>query len=411
MIKKLLLSIFVTLFACATETPATSTPKTPKSVLEKSIEQAKAKGMAVENRKTTDTTDTFDLVVKDFSKLAGMPPQTEGSSLDKNATQPTAKNPYESFNGIAFHTDITYSNESYSSIFYLSNFPTEGMNKDEKALVERIIKNKLLYITSEHNIVTNAFKMDVKDIDEKFETINVKTEGIKAHGTYDLDNLDTQDMKVNIASIMLKPTEKRFLGEYLTIKNIYINLDSTPKDKMLNITYNIGVEMLDANISKKVTKVSKANVEINFANIDRDSYNKLIEISQSNTIIDPSSPELMNILSGLITENIAIEVKDLSVDDLIADSQKMGGFKANAKVTLKKDPNLAQLLKVNPMMALSALQVDAHIELSETMLKTLSQTPKGAMLAFIPPKMEKGVAIYDIKYADNKLLVNGKPLQ
>jgi len=410
MLKKFLLSIFVTLVAFATQTPTIAAPKTPKSVLEKSIEQAKVKGMVVENRKTTDTTDAFDLVIKDFSKLTGMPPQM-ASETDKNASQATPKGLYDEFNGIAFHTDIEYKKDSYLSSFYLSKFPAEGMSKEEESVVERIINNKLLYITSEHNVVTNAFTMDIKDIDEQFETIHIKTSGFKGHGTYDMDNLDTQDMKLNIASMMLKPTEKKFLGEYLTINNLYFNLNATPNDKMLNINYNIGVEMIDANISNKVTKVNKANIDFAFTNINRESYNKLIELSQSNTVIDPNSPEFMNLLTGLITQDIAIEIKNFSTDDLIADSQKMGGFKANAKVTLKKDPNLAQLLKINPMMALSAIEVNAHIELSQTMLKTLSQTPKGAMLAFIPPKMEKDMAIYDIQYTDGKLLVNGKPLQ
>jgi len=410
MLKKLLLSIFVTLVAFATQAPIITAPKTPKSVLEKSIEQAKAKGMVVENRKTTDTTDAFDLVIKDFSKLTGMPPQ-ETSGLDKNASQTPSKGPYDEFNGMAFHTDVEYKKDSYLSTLYLSNFPIEEMSKEEKSVVERIINKKLLYITSEHNVVTNAFTMEIKDIDEQFETIHIKTSGFKGHGIYDMDNLDTQDMKLNIASIMLKPTKKKFLGEYLTLNNLYFNLNATPNDKMLNLNYNIGIEMVDANISKKVTKVNKANMDIAFTNIDRTSYNKLVELGQSNTVIDPNSPEFMNLLTGLITQDIAIEIKDLSIDDLIVDSQKMGGFKANAKVTLKKDPNLAQLLKINPMMALSAIEVNAHIELSQTMLKTLSQTPKGAMLAFVPPKMEKDMAIYDIQYTDGKLLVNGKPLQ
>jgi hypothetical protein len=405
MLKKLLLAMLAT-FAFASQTP--TTPKTPKAVVEKSLEQAKTKGMVVENRKTTDTTDSFDLVVKDFAKLAGMPDQ-KGGSLDKNAT--TVSNPYKEFDGISMHVDINYLKDGYSTQLYLSKFPTEGMNKKEKAVVERIVKDKLIYITSDFNTQNNKYNLAFKDVDEQFDTIKIKTTAIKGHGTYDIDNLDNQDVKFNIGSLMLTPTEKKFLGEYLTINNAYINVASVPNGKMLDINYNVGVELVDANISKKLTKVNKANVDIKIGNLNRDAYNKLIEMSQSGKAIDPNSPELMALVTALLTQDLYIEIKDISLDDIIAGGQKMGGLKANAKATLKKDPNLEKMIKINPMMALSALEVEANIELSEAMLKTLSQTPKGAMLAFIPPKMENGVAKYAIKYSAGQLLVNGKPLK
>lgn len=405
MLKKLLVMLFTTLFAFATQAP-----KIPKMVLDKSLEQLTSKGMAVENRKTTDTTDSFELVVKDMNKLAGMPQQNAVQG-DKNASAPTTADDMQVFNGIALQVDVNYTKDAYHTVLYLSKFPMEGLSKDEKAVLERVINKQLIHITSDFNINTNKYTLAFKDIDEKFDTINVKASGIQANGTYDIDNLDTQDVKFNMATLMLTPTEKKFLGEYLTVNNAYINVDSAPKDKMLDIRYNLGVELIDANISKKVSKVNKANFDIKVSNLDRASYNKLIELSQSKTPIDPNSPEFMNIVTSLITPNIVLEIKDLSLGDLIADGNKMGGMKASAKASLKKDPNVAQLIKMNPMMALSALEVEANIELSQEMLKAISQTPKGAMLAFIPPKMENGVAKYVIKYAEGKLLVNGKPLQ
>jgi len=405
--------IFATLFAFALPDP--SVAKTPQSVLQKSLDQAKTKGMAIENRKSTATTDSFDLVVKDFAKITGVP-QEELKPLapkEANLSKKMPKvNPYESLNGITMHADINYSKESYDSIVYLSKFPMEGMSKEEKAVIQRVIKEKLLYITTHYNVVDSQYTMAIKDIDEQFETIKVKTKDIKANGTYDIDHLDTQKMKFNAATLMLTPTEKKFLGEYLTMSNLYITIDSTPNDKVLDLSYRVGVDLIDANISKKITKVNKANLDIKFGNLDRASYNKLIELSQTNTtMIDPNSPEMMNLVAGLLTQDLYIEIKDLSLEDLIAEGKKMGGFKANAKITLKKDPNLTQLIKINPMMALSALEVVADIELSQEMLKALSQSPKGAMLAFIPPKMENGIAKYAIEYSAKGLLVNGKPLQ
>jgi len=416
MIKKLFLLLVATLYLSAIELP--STPKTPKSVLEKSLSQINDRGISIKNRKTTTTTDSFELVVTDFDKLINLP---DDETLDIKPTDPQSAGAIKSakstkaqssgLNGITMQVDVNYQKNAYHSTIYLSKFPTKELSKEEKMVIERVIKNQLLFISSDFNITNNRYTMDFKDIDETFDTIKIKTDAIKANGIYDIDHLDSQSIKFNLGTLSLTPTEKKFLGEYLNISNLYINMASIPNGKMLDMSYNIGVEIIDANISKSITKVNRANVDIKVGNLNRDAYNKLVELGQSKSTIDPNSPEIMNLATNLLTQELYIEIKDLSVDDLIAQGQKMGAFKATAKVSFKKDPNLAELIKINPIMALSALEVEANIELSAEMLKALSQTPKGAMLAFIPPKMEKGVAKYAIKYSGGQLLVNGKPLQ
>ncbi|MEA2027423.1 MAG: DUF945 family protein [Campylobacterota bacterium] len=414
MIKKLFLLLVATLSLSALGVTA----KTPKSVLEKSLSQISDRGISIKNRKTTANTDSFELVVSDFDKLINLP---NDEMLDIKPTDPQSAGTVKStksskaksseLNGITMQVDVNYQKDAYHSTIYLSKFPTKELSKDEKVVIERMIKNQLLFISSDFNITTNRYTMDFKDIDETFDTIKVKTDAIKANGVYDIDHLDSQSIKFNLGTLSLSPTEKKFLGEYLNISNLYINVASIPNGKMLDMSYNIGVELIDANISKSITKVNRANVDIKVGNLNRDAYNKLVELGQSKSAIDPNSPEIMNLATNLLTQELYIEIKDLSIDDLIAEGQKMGAFKATAKVSLKQDPNVAELIKVNPIMALSALEVEANIELSQEMLKALSQTPKGAMLAFIPPKMEKGVAKYAIKYSGGQLLVNGKPLQ
>jgi|GEM_PF-1512651 len=414
MMKKL----FVLLVATLSLSALGVTAKTPKSVLEKSLSQISERGISIKNRKTTAITDSFELVVTDFNKLVNLP---EEEALDNKPTSPQSAGAIKSpkstkaqsngLDGITMQVDVNYQKDAYHSTIYLSKFPTQEMSKEEKAVIQRVIKNKLLFISSDFNITNNQYNLEFKNIDETFDTIKVKSNAIKANGIYDIDNIDSQSIKFNLGTLSLTPTEKKFLGEYLNINNLYINMASIPNGKILDMSYNIGVDLMDANISKSITKVNRANVDIKIGNLNRDAYKKLVELGQSNRAIDPNSPEIMNIATNLLTQDLYIELKDLSVEDLIVEGEKMGAFKATAKVSFKQDPNLAELIKINPMMALSALEVEANIELSADMLKALSQTPKGAMLAFIPPKMENGVAKYVIKYSSGQLLVNGKPLQ
>ncbi len=398
MFKKICVSLLMaSLFLNAQEVPAKKEVQTPQSIINKSLVQLKDSGIVVENRKTTATTDSFDMVVSDLSKAL---PKDANGSQDLSI-----------FNGIKAHSDINYSKDGYASISYLSALPTDAdASQEEKITMAQIIKEKLVYITTKYSVKDYKYSMIFRDIDTILSKVKIQISNFIANGTYNPDDLYSQDMKLSIGDIAIKPLEKRFIGEYLNIKNIFISSAVSSTDKLVDIIYNMGVDLVDGNISKDTINIKKVNSEIKLGNINREAYGKLIELAKSKTL-NPQSPEFMTTLSQLITKGFYIEIKDLSLKSAIVKGDTLGDFKLYIKASLKEDDKLAQMIQINPMMALGGLSVEAKLTMSKSVFKLISSSPKGAMLAFIPPKIEKGNMVYNVSFANGKLLVNGKPMQ
>ncbi|SHO81066.1 hypothetical protein MNB_SV-15-223 [hydrothermal vent metagenome] len=399
MLKKISVSLLMaSLLLNAQEVPAKKEVKTPQSIINKSLEQLKNNGVVVENRKTTATNDSFDMVVKDLSK-----------ALPKDANITTKD--VSGFSGIKAHSDINYTKDGYTAISYLSGLPNNpDASQEEKITIAQILKERLIYITTKYSIKDYKYNMIFKDIDTILAKVKVKISNFVANGTYNPDDLYSQNGKVSIGDIAIKPLEKRYVGEYLNIKNLYLSTSLSAKNNLVDITYTTGVDSIDGNLSKESININKLNSSIKLGNINKEAYDKIIKLAQSK-VIDPQSPEFLDTVSKLITKGFYIEIKDLSLDSALIKGEKLGLFKLYIKASLKPDDKLAQIIKISPMMALGALSVESKITISKSLFELISKFPQGAMLAFIPPKIEKGNMVYNISFNDGKLLVNGKPMQ
>ena len=398
MLKKVCVSLLMTsLFLNAQEVPTKKEVQTPQSIINKSLKQLENNGISIENRKTTKISDTFDMVVSDLSKAL---PKDANGSKDLSV-----------FNGIKAHSDINYTKDGYTSVSYLSALPkSPTASQEEKITVAQIIKDKLVYITTKYSLKDYKYNMVFRDVDTILSKLKIKISNFIVNGTYNPDNLYSQDMKLSIGKVGLKPLEKRFIGEYVNINNIYLATSVSTNKNLVDISYNVGVDLVDGNISKDTVTINKVNNTLKLGNINKDAYSKLIKLAQDKNL-NPNSPEVIDTLLQLITKGFYIEIKDLSLESALIKGQKLGLFKLYIKASLKEDDKLADMIKINPMMALGGLSVEAKITMSKSVFKLISSSPQGGMLAFIPPKIEKGNMVYDVSFFNGKLLVNGKPMQ
>jgi len=66
------------------------------------------------------------------------------------------------------------------------------------------------------------------------------------------------------------------------------------------------------------------------------------------------------------------------------------------------------MIAISPLMALSALQIQAHIELSDAMYQAIMMDKRMMMLKMLKPKRVNGKKVYDLSFKQGKLLINGK---
>ncbi|SFV57572.1 hypothetical protein MNB_SV-9-679 [hydrothermal vent metagenome] len=326
-------------------------------------------------------------------------------SKDKND-----KDNYKELIGATFQNDINYTKDSYKGVSTLIDFPVKDLDKNETQLVNDIIKNKLIVINSDYSSTNHKYNISLKDINRTLNNTKIKTQGINLTGLYDINNPMTNHSQISIKNIDILPLGKKVLGEYLNLENLIIESQSEKKDKIINLEYKISMNMLDSNISNKHSLVDKLNLHIKIANLDAKVYEELEELSSKNPSLI-SDKEIDRLISKLISsKGLFIEIVDFSVNNIIDDKKVMGSTKITAKVSLDDIKNNAKFIASNPMMALSFLNLETRIELSQEMINTIMRDPRAMMLAILPPKKENNKTIYVIKYSKGKLNINGQKL-
>lgn len=400
MLKKLIVSSLITTISILADGNVT-TPKEPQSDVKAHIQKEvdfvnksyKEYGFSVKDRKIEKESQSYSLVASPIQ-------------IDKNSS-------VDSFgiSGLSIKNDINYTADGYNSTTYLTSLPKDmNITKDEQILLNKLIKDRVIEVYTNYNIKTKKFITKLKDINQTLPEMNVKVSGINIDGLFDIDRPEKQIVNLSITDLDFRATAKEFKGEYLTIKNLFIKTDSILNKNTYDIIYKNGTELLDFNLDGDSLKIEKANLDIKIGNIDAKSYEEISNLVQENPNIGFENPKFQALIGTVISNGLFIEINDLSALNIIDNKKAVGGFKISLKVTLDSDPKMAKLISANPMMALSALNLDARVELSKENYSTILKTPQGAMLAMLPPKKAKKNFVYTVKYSKNKLTVNGMPL-
>lgn len=353
--------------------------------------QDKVGGLVITNRVQKDNYESF---ISSFTPL-------------KNKMQNQ-----EDLAGLAFANEIVYDKDSLKLSSALSAIPTDlGLSKDEKKIVDDIIKDRVIEITANYN--TNDYKFDgrLKDINQSIEDVKIVTKDIEFRGSYNPNDILTQNSSFFVKSFDLTPPQDEFKGEFISVKDIMINSTSSVDNAKVNFKTHISVASVDAKVDKKVSDIKMLTLDTTIANLDSNSYKELIKLIEENPTNYTEDPKLFPILIALLSDkDISINIDNLSVDKLISENQDMGHGKISAKVSLKDTPDLAKMIEVSPLMALSALQVEAKIELSQEMFNALIKDKRAFMLGLLPQKKDGDMIVYVIDFKDGKLLINGQEL-
>lgn len=394
MFKKVLLTSVLTSFALA-QTITPSSNSDVKAHIQKEIDYMnksyKEYGVSIKNRKSSLNSESYSIVASPII-------------IDKNISIDSL-----GLAGLKINNDMNYTTDGYNSTMYITALPEDmNLTKDEQKLLNHLVKDKIIEIYTNYNIKTKEFKTTLKDINETIPEANIEVSGINIDGFYDIDRPEKQIVNISIADLNINSKEKK--GEYLILKNAFIKTESVLNKDAYDVVYKTNVELLNSNLDGKYLNIEKANIDVKIGNIDTKAYEEISILVQENPNIGLEDPKFQALIGTIISKGVFLEIEDLSAVNIIDDKKAVGGFKINVKLTIDKDPKIAQLILDNPMMALSSLNLDARIELSKSNYNTILKTPRGAMLAMLPPKQEKENFVYTIKYSKSKLLVNGMPL-
>ncbi len=315
--------------------------------------------------------------------------------------------------GLSFTNDVKYTKDRFNATSTLVSLPDDNsdLTNGQKETFKKLINDKSIVLYSDYNTKNYLYNLSLKDIKIKVEKADIETKNIKINGYYNVNNTVKQSANFSIDSINVIPFAPDLIGEYVKTKNVRMTYNTEIDDNKLNINYKMSVELLDANITKKHSKIEKSNLSFRLGNLNLDAYKALQEFGKNNVSAEIDNDKLQELSMKLLTsKGIYVEIIDLSVGALLIEDISMGSAKITAKIALEENKDLANLIATNPLMALSSLNVEARIELSKEMLSTLMKDKRAGMLAILPSKEENGKVIYDIKYSKSKLTINGQKL-
>jgi len=76
-----------------------------------------------------------------------------------------AHDPMNDIIGLSFYHKLKYSKDTFHAISLLTAFPNNmQLNKAQKLITDKIIKDKLIEVTSDYNVVNYKYKASLKDI-------------------------------------------------------------------------------------------------------------------------------------------------------------------------------------------------------------------------------------------------------
>lgn len=398
MIKKLIITSAVTVCALANTTPKNTDiniTSAINSIIKEVSTNTKAK-VKIENQQISKEGQSFDLVFGEKAK------HTDKISSHSRVNK-------KSLDGLSFNTVIKHNKDSLTGTTILTAFPYNMSGK--KIIMTKIIKDKVITLNYNYNINDYKYNIAFKDVNDVFDKGHITTKNIKLAGTFNPNDILTQESNLSIENIKLVPTLKKLAGQFVNLEKVALFSQYTPSNtKNINIKSDFFVQLAEANISKQHSILQNFRFKSTLGNVEKQSYLTLSKMFRANPKTKISDPKVIELITKLATSpNLYIAIDDLSVANLIVANQKLGKAKMSIKVSLENNPQLLQMIKISPLMALSALNVDAKISISEVMFNKLVQLNRRAtMLKMIPAKKENGMLSYDISLKKGALLINGE---
>lgn len=368
------------------------------------------------------------------------------------------------FNGVVLGVDIEYSNLPFAKAFEVEIFPLtlsddirESLKQNDAdflTYLQKFLQSKGIVYHINYNIIDKSFDGYIKDIKQKYTLkdgakIDVELsqavfngEGtlvapdmidskIKAFHLNVIQKAQTFDMALEKFSSSINFDSKSTYVSAMAVDKVDMVLRGTDNDadihaKKLKFNASSNTQGKNAELDSKASfeQVSMASKDLNVTlekfdfdiaanKIDKESYIKLTQLlsNEKNQVAPLANKEIQKTLVTLFSKGFVIKIAKLGLEDITLDGQTdLHGFDFKSELTFAADKDLAQKIKLSPMMAGSDLEFNSTLKVAVELYTFL--TTKSPMLGSIKhyAKEENGSYVFELKVKDAKATVNGKAL-
>ncbi len=392
-------------------------------------------GFAIEDRKQDATGDHFIISLADIHKFSKLLPEYESVLLaeDKSALKE-----------FKLGVDLTSSGSEVSADIYPVSFPTQELSIQEKEMIDKYIQEKTLTLHINYDSLTQNFDGNLKDIDEQIknsvvvkllgmafsgnitdEKIDLRYElnefkvadnksknpvveltGLLSDGTYEGLNYYVSNGTTNIDKFSFDSKDK--LGS-VAFTDIQVKVDSDIKNELFESRVSFISKAVDAQIINDNYTLDTFTFDYGMKNINLEAFEQLVTVLDTE---NPNfkSPEVEKSITKIFENGVIFDIHKIAVDNITHNGQILKGFSVQTNLELENNPAIMQKIETAPMQALSSVQLNSKIEISDELFAKAIQDPRAMMAMMVQPKQENGYKIYNIELKDSHLNINGQPM-
>ncbi len=115
-------------------------------------------------------------------------------------------------------------------------------------------------------------------------------------------------------------------------------------------------------------------------------------------------------VEAIFANGLVFDVYKFGIENITHNGETLKGFSLQTNLELDNNPDIIQAIQTAPMQALSSVELNSKIEISDEIFSKAIKDPRAMMAMMVQPKQENGYKVYDIELKDSKLEVNGLPM-
>lgn len=433
-----LVLIIISVFYYLNHTENVKNLTTLQKAVNVQLTQMQTNGFIISNRELKKETEHFVIQINDPKKAALF---LSGKGIQ------TSLEEAKELTGMHLGTDVTYVKDMITLELYPLTLPTYikaafTTENDLKVLaqLEELIKNKAFFMHVDIVHSSTTFTGYIKDIKEKVEgekEVKLTLQGLQFSGEIKEEKIVKYMQKFNTLHLYMSDELNRTITGYqshyaltgttaydyttdYSIENIKINetsegslfadtisLYSTSSviNGLTTETLKAKIKNIDLLFEKERFGMQTLDLDMNISNLDLDTLEKLQKT-------DPNKgKEFDTHLETLVSNNMHLDIANLSVDKVTLHGKEMNGFTVDAKLDIDESLDIYRL-GMKPKYALHKIDGTINLSLSKEILTLLKEDPKSMLFYMMyRPKRSLGQRIYNINIMDGDVKINGKALE
>jgi len=312
--------------------------------------------------------------------------------------------------GLLYHLNYDLSSESFDG--YIKDIDEEYTFKDAtdtKLIMKNMVFSGKGSLFHPSQIDSSLQKITMSSIGKK-ETLDLELENITSSATFRTKT--TYSTKANVENMKMKTKGLESSEVYLKDLNFVLSADTQSKKAKFNGASSFK-ELTFKTASSNIS-LFDFNYDVGLTDIDKDAFEELRDLlSKAKTDL---SPELQNKISNamfnIISKGFILNIKDISVDKISKDSLSASdAFSIKALLSIKPDTNAVKNINTRPAEFLKNITLDALMKISKDFFRMMNKEVPVSMLAGGFAKEVGNDYVFDVKFKDSKLNVNGKAIK